>query len=229
MSDLRVSCVVPAHNAERFLPAALESLLSQTAPVFEVIVADNGSTDRTAEIAASFGGPVRVLAVDPGPIRDPAIARNAGLRAVRGELICFLDSDDLYEPTKTERQLERFDADEGLGACFCTMENFWEPGLEEEEERYRAAGRLRAQKILSTLMLRTAVARRLGPIDEERTAGSISWVARLLEMDVAYDTVDEVLMRRRMHRDSFSHTEYGIEEVFTMLRARIARSGGAPL
>jgi hypothetical protein len=78
-------------------------------------------------------------------------------------------------------------------------------------------------------MLRTAVARRLGPIDEERTAGSISWVARLLEMDVAYDTVDEVLMRRRMHRDSFSHTEYGIEEVFTMLRARIARSGGAPL
>lgn len=224
MTDPRVSCVVPAYNAERFLPYALESLLEQTTPLFEVIVADNGSTDRTAEVAASYGGRVRVVALEPGPIRDPTFARNAGIRAVRGELICFLDSDDLYEPTKTERQLERFGADEDLGACFCTMENFWESGLEDEERRYRAAGRLRAQKILSTLMVRKAIAQLVGPLEDERVAGSISWVARLLEMDVAHATVDEVLMWRRMHRDSYSHTEFDVDKVFAMLQTRAARS-----
>lgn len=83
-----VSIVIPAYNAARTLEACLRACLDQTYPETEVIVADDGSTDGTPEIAARLG--VRYLWQEN---RGPAAARNTGARAARGEIIAFTDSD----------------------------------------------------------------------------------------------------------------------------------------
>jgi glycosyltransferase involved in cell wall biosynthesis len=95
-----ISVVIPAHNAEKYIDEALASVCSQTFSDYEIIVIDDGSTDRTAEIASSYNG-VLLLAQDN---LGAAAARNAGIRAARGRYVAFLDADDVWLPTKLEKQ-----------------------------------------------------------------------------------------------------------------------------
>ena len=90
-----VSVVVPCRNGAEHIGATLRAVLVQTAPPAEVIVVDDGSSDATRTIAASFGPPVVVLS---GPARGAAHARNAGAAAARGARLMFLDADDLLTP-----------------------------------------------------------------------------------------------------------------------------------
>ncbi|HEY1408737.1 MAG TPA: glycosyltransferase [Promineifilum sp.] len=89
MNDMRVSVIVPAHNAEATVGRCVAALLDQTyVQPYEVLVVDDGSTDRTAEIARLAGAKVISTAR-----RRPAGARNAGIRASRSEIICCTDAD----------------------------------------------------------------------------------------------------------------------------------------
>lgn len=99
MSTPRISLVVPAYNEEHYLPRLLDTVdvararFRHGTGAVEVIVADNGSTDRTAEIAAARGG--RVVAVAP---RNIAAVRNGGAAAARGEIVAFVDADMRIHP-----------------------------------------------------------------------------------------------------------------------------------
>lgn len=119
----RVSVVTAAYNAEAFLERTLRTLLTQTYGDFESIVVDDGSTDRSAEIVErlALGDPrVRLIRQDNGGV---AAALNRGLDAARGELVAFLDHDDLWHPTKLARQVEEIDRDPhvGLVGCYSTL------------------------------------------------------------------------------------------------------------
>ncbi len=98
----RVSVVIPAFNAEAFIRETIESVKAQTVAGVEVIVVDDGSTDRTREEVERFGAPVRLLRQQRG---GAAQARNAGVAAAQGEWLAFLDADDTWLPDKLERQL----------------------------------------------------------------------------------------------------------------------------
>jgi glycosyltransferase involved in cell wall biosynthesis len=98
-----ISVIIPAYNREELLPQTLESLLRQTFPAEEIIVVDDGSTDRTADVAESFGEPIRVIRQENS---GPAAARNRGFHESRGEFIHFFDSDDLALPNKHEVQVK---------------------------------------------------------------------------------------------------------------------------
>lgn len=98
-----ISAVVPCHNAAPYLAAAIGSILGQTCPPHEVIVVDDGSTDDSARIAASYGPPVHVIRQAN---QGESVARNRGIEAAVGDWIAFLDADDLWVPTKLERQIE---------------------------------------------------------------------------------------------------------------------------
>lgn len=101
------SVVMPAYNSERYLEAAVRSALAQTLTELEVIIADNGSTDRTAAIAGALAKEdSRVVLLDAGGKAGAAFARNTAVSAARGEYVAFLDSDDLWMPEKLERQYE---------------------------------------------------------------------------------------------------------------------------
>jgi len=100
-----VSILIPCYNAAPWLPATLESALGQTWPNCEIIVVDDGSKDDSLAVARPFAA--RGVTVLAQANRGASAARNAALRASRGEWIQFLDADDLLAPDKIERQLSR--------------------------------------------------------------------------------------------------------------------------
>lgn len=108
-----VSVVIPAYNAAGFVGRAIESALRQTHVPLEVIVVDDGSRDATASVVQEY--PVTLIRKSNG---GPASARNAGIRASRGEWIAFLDHDDAWHANKTEVQIRL--AQEDVDAVCCS-------------------------------------------------------------------------------------------------------------
>jgi len=108
--------VIPVHNGEETLAVAIDSALAQTYGAFEVLVVDDGSTDRSAEIVRGYADPrLRLYRQPNGGLNS---ARNAGIREGRGDYIGLLDADDLWEPTKLARHAAHLDADPGIGLSF---------------------------------------------------------------------------------------------------------------
>ena len=95
---MKVSAIIPVYNGERWLSEALDSVKSQTRPVDELIVVDDASDDRSAEIATKFGAKVVQLDKNSGE----GAARNAGLRCAIGDAIAWLDADDIWAPNHIE-------------------------------------------------------------------------------------------------------------------------------
>ncbi|MDD2677369.1 MAG: glycosyltransferase family 2 protein [Methylacidiphilaceae bacterium] len=106
-----VTIGIPAYNREEWIAQAVESALAQSWPNKELVVADDGSTDRTREILLGFGDRLTLISL-PGN-SGPASARNAILKAARGEWIQWLDSDDYLLPEKIEIQLHEAGGDPG--------------------------------------------------------------------------------------------------------------------
>jgi glycosyltransferase involved in cell wall biosynthesis len=98
-----VSILIPCFNAERWIAQAIESASSQTWPEKEIIVVDDGSTDRSLEIIKGFGDRIRW---ESGPNRGANVARNRLLELARGQWLQYLDADDYLLPDKIERQME---------------------------------------------------------------------------------------------------------------------------
>jgi glycosyltransferase involved in cell wall biosynthesis len=101
----RVTIITPAYNAERSLAATLDSAIQQTMSDFELIVVDDGSTDRTVAIAESYAAKDPRVRMIRQPNGGSATARNTAIRAARGELFALLDSDDLWMPDFLASQL----------------------------------------------------------------------------------------------------------------------------
>ncbi len=100
-----VSAVIPTYNSAEYLKEAIQSALAQTRPPDEIIVVDDGSTDHTREICASFGQQLRYI-YQPNDGSFGFGARTVGMRAARGKWIAWLDHDDRWLPTKIEVQLK---------------------------------------------------------------------------------------------------------------------------
>jgi glycosyltransferase involved in cell wall biosynthesis len=111
-----VSVVIPAFNAAWCVRKAIDSVLAQDYHDFELIVVDDGSTDDTAAVLASYGASIRVISQTNGGMSS---ARNAGIRAARGEFLAFLDADDWWFPHKLDRQVALLRDRPELGFCSC--------------------------------------------------------------------------------------------------------------
>ena len=110
-----VSIVMPTFNRMEFLPATIESVLTQTVPHWELIVADDGSNSETLEYLSGLTRDERIRLMRLRRSGNAGTARNAGIAAARATLLAFLDSDDLWAPTKLERQLAQLRANPHCG------------------------------------------------------------------------------------------------------------------
>ncbi|MGY3213806.1 glycosyltransferase family 2 protein [Mucilaginibacter sp. HD30] len=104
--DELVSIIMPAYNAEIYIAAAIESVISQTYKVWELLIINDGSTDATASIAQRYANEDSRICVISQTNQRLGAARNTGLKQANGTWIAFLDSDDLWEPIKLEKQLQ---------------------------------------------------------------------------------------------------------------------------
>lgn len=100
-----VSVAISAYNYAKFLPAAINSVLAQDYPNFEVIVVDDGSKDNTAEVVAAFGDRVRYIYQTNAGL---SAARNTGIKAAQFDYVAFLDADDQFQPSMLRRIMETF-------------------------------------------------------------------------------------------------------------------------
>jgi glycosyltransferase involved in cell wall biosynthesis len=106
----RVTIITPVYNAERYVERCMRSALAQTVPDWEMIVVDDGSTDRTPDLVRSFSDPrIRYLPLPHRGLTALAESYNAALDAAKGDLIAILEGDDTWPADKLEKQLPSFD------------------------------------------------------------------------------------------------------------------------
>jgi glycosyltransferase involved in cell wall biosynthesis len=113
----RVTVIIPTYNRAHLLLEALDSVVAQTFTDYEIIVADDGSTDMTADVVAQYGSSVRYV-VSPHRGAAGAYARNLGLQHARGDYVGFLDSDDRWLPQKLARQVALLEANPDCHWCY---------------------------------------------------------------------------------------------------------------
>ena len=113
LSPPKVSVVVPAYNVETWIAAAINSVIKQSLVDWELIVVDDGSTDRTAEIVRAIDEPRLVLESQEN--RGPTAARNRGFARARGQYVALLDADDEYDPYFLQRTTELLDTHPSIG------------------------------------------------------------------------------------------------------------------
>jgi glycosyltransferase involved in cell wall biosynthesis len=207
-----VSVIVPAYQAEVFLDEALESALGQDLGRVELIVVDDGSTDRTAEIAASHGA--RVLRRGHG---GPAAARNAGLAVARGEFVTILDADDVWPVDRLSRQVEHLREHPELGIVLGLTEIFLTP-CEPRPAHWPVAHAGRPiPAVAGSMLARAEVFEIVGLFDETlRRCEDIDWLARVKDAGIRAGAIEHVVLRYRIHAANTSRETTAIES--TLLR-----------
>lgn len=207
----KVSVVMPVHDRERYLGAAIESVLGQSFPDFELVIVDDGSRDRSASVARSYRD-ARIRLVSHARNRGVAAARNTGIAGARGAYLAFLDSDDVAFPDRLARQvafLDRHPDHAVVGSWVDWMAEDGRP-LGKVRRRPVAAADIAAQRLFrtgiqnDTGMARTAVLRRY-PLDEGLPIGEDFdlWMRVAAEHKMA--NLPRVLVRMRAHGARITH------------------------
>jgi glycosyltransferase involved in cell wall biosynthesis len=165
-----ISVIIPTYNRKYRLKNAIESVLAQTYPHFELIVVDDGSEDNTAEMVTGFdAGIVYIKQAN----RGPAAARNRGILAAQHNLIAFLDSDDRFAPDKLQVQAAAMQASSFLVSH--TQEIWYRRGriLNQKTRHRKNSGNIFRQSLdlcavgMSTVMLHRRIFDKFGLFDEE--------------------------------------------------------------
>lgn len=217
-----VSVIIPVYNAEEFLAEAIGSVLAQSYQPLEIIVVDDGSTDGTAEVASSFGEMVR-YAYQPN--RGPSAARNRGLEMARGELISFLDADDLWVESKLELQLGLLTDDPSLQFVIGFSQSAEIVGLADGERRVgELSDPLFSPSMGSALFRRTAFDA-VGTFDETlHYCEDWDWLMRVRELSVPMLIHQDLVLLYRRHKDNMTNQTSVMKNYFVrMLKKSLDR------
>jgi glycosyltransferase involved in cell wall biosynthesis len=233
-----VSVVIPAYNAAPFMRECLDSVFSQ-AGAFEldVIVVDDGSRDATVDICRGYA--LRCL---EQPNSGPAAARNRALRHARGELVAFLDADDLWPPGKLARQLQFLGEHPDIGLVVGDCRQFDEKGpyaqtfyegsgrnddyWEHPVYIRRAYAKLIDANYVTTgsVVMRRACFEEAGPFDEElRLVEDLEFWLRVA-LVTSFGHVPEVCLLRRRHEENTSRDQVAMSRAhLRVLEKHLAR------
>ena len=167
---LKVSVIIPTYNREEFLPGAIDSVLKQSYRNFELIIVDDGSTDKTKNIIDRYNGKLTYLYQDN---KGVAAARNRGIAASRHALIAFLDSDDRFASKKLEMQVEAMEQNPSVMISH-TQEKWYRRGkfLNQKKKHRKESGNLFKRCLelcavgMSTIMARKELFNEVGFFDE---------------------------------------------------------------
>lgn len=121
----KISVIIPTYNCGKYIPEAIDSVLSQTYKDLEIIVIDDGSTDNTKEVLKKYEGKIRYICRERGGVSK---ARNSGLKIASGQYIAFLDADDIWLPEKLEKQTAFLSENKEVDFVACDLVLFDENG-----------------------------------------------------------------------------------------------------
>ncbi|MBE0540487.1 MAG: glycosyltransferase family 2 protein [Verrucomicrobia bacterium] len=210
-----VSVIIPCYNYGKYVRGAIESVLNQTFQRFEILVVNDGSTDDyTRQVLQELG--YEKTRVIHQANQGPAQTRNNGAAQARGKYVCFLDADDLIEPTYLEKTLTLLEADESLGSayswvqCFGDMDSLWKTS--DMEPFFLSRG--------TTASVHGVIRKEAWEcVKRENGAGYLSKYDGIIEDWVFWidmvrcgfrgQVIEEPLIRYRVHKDSMSSQKEG--------------------
>ena len=220
----RVSVIVPTYNRPAFLREALASIYAQTYQDCEIVVVDDGSTgaarEGTQQVIREFSQELRlplshIFQVNQGV----STARNRGVAASRGELLAFLDSDDVWLPEKLSQQVDFFDAQPGMQIC--QTEEIWirhGVRVNPHKKHKKPSGDIFIPSLAlclvspSCVMMRRALFDRMGGFDEQLPACEDYdlWL-HISVQELVYLIDLPLVLRRGGHADQLSHQFWGMD------------------
>jgi len=216
IQNTEISVIIPTYNQAEFLAGAIDSVLAQTFQKIEVIVVDDGSTDHTSEVAASYGSKIRYVRKTNG---GTGSALNRGIQEATAPLIAWLSSDDQFLPEKLSLQLAEIKKNPPLGVVYTDWYNVDRQGriLEEVHCLPPPNGNALLSLILygcfingSTILVRKQCFDRVGFFEEGRDAFAHDWVMWIkLARHFQFGSVPKPLMRYTIHAaaDSFKRQQ----------------------
>jgi len=198
-----VSVIVPVHNGEAFLREAIQSIRSQDWGAAEIIVVDDGSTDRTPAIVTDLGDPVRYV---QQPNLGAAAARNRGIKTATGSVIAFLDADDLWLEHTLSLQLGMLQSDPSLQMVRGHTQRIHraagrsgESGWENFDEAWPALS-------LGSAIMRKPVFDSVGYLDESLAFNEdVDWFLRARETGIATLLHENVVQLYRRHEHNLTN------------------------
>jgi glycosyltransferase involved in cell wall biosynthesis len=217
-----VTVVIPALNAERYITQALDSVLRQTCGMFECIVVDDGSKDRTRSVVERYGPLVRYEFQNNA---GPATARNRGIELATGDFVAFLDADDVWHPEKCAIQLAHFNARPELVGCAAHVQNFL-----SEDAQDGTAPQGRVVTLGTTLIVRRSLFDAVGMLNPEYWHRDLQdLLVRAEDRGFKIEILQDVLAQRRLHSNNMSNHRSGADhlELIAITRARHARRRAA--
>lgn len=198
-SSILVSVIIPTWNYGRFLGDALNAILGQSWPAFETIVVDDASDDDTAEVASRFGDKIRYVRRD---VRGgAAAARNTGLKLAVGEVLCFIDSDDLWLPEALTVMMETLEAQPGADGVSARIVNVPHEAMEEALARPSSlVERSNQGWQAGSMVMRRHCFEKIGCFDESLpNAEFVGWVSRARDHGLVFAICPELVVLRRVH------------------------------
>jgi glycosyltransferase involved in cell wall biosynthesis len=220
-----VSVIIPVYNYDRYLGEAIESVLGQTQQHLEVIVVDDGSTDRSGEVAKNFAERgvqyCHQVHAGIGP------ARNTGVELAQGEYLAFLDADDRWPLAKIERQLNAFDTDPALEMVFgqaLQLQNGpeWEAAVKDYKPSVPG---MVPGMVPGTMLIKRDAFFRVGLFKGDLKVGEfIDWYARAVELKVRSLLMPDLFLWRRIHGSNQGVRErQSVSDYARVLKAKLDR------
>ena len=222
-----MNVIIPLYNGAAYLADALDSVATQTYRPLDITIIDDGSTDEGVEIVAAAQARLGVaIAYHFQPNQGPAAARNHGVQITDGDLVAFLDADDLWLPQKIAQQVDFLSAHADAQGAICRFRYILEPGTSWPPSLNRAYyDQSPPGYLLSALLVRRDVFGRIGCFDPHLRLGEdTDWFLRARDRGVLIGEVPEILLIRRFHEASLSYASTAARtETFTFLRAALGR------
>ncbi|MGB7977987.1 MAG: glycosyltransferase family A protein [Chlamydiales bacterium] len=196
----KISVVIPVWNGAAYLAEAIQCALDQDYPYKEVIVVNDGSTDRSEEVIETFEGRIQHVYQEN---KGLGASRNRGVQLSTGEILAFLDQDDLWTREKLSRQMGELDQHASEDPLiFSSAEQFICPSLSEEERnKISISQTVLPGYIAGTLLVSKIRFFQIGYFFEEKGIGEfLDWYSRAHAMNVPVRMLSEILFYRRIHR-----------------------------
>lgn len=226
--DARISVLIPSYNYGHYLGEAIDSVLTQTYPAYEIIVVDDGSTDGSYAVAAGYGPPVRAIQTDHRGVSE---TRNRAFDTATGDYVAFLDADDRWAEFKLALQLAAFDADPSLDLVFGSVMQFHSPDLDAEtRQKIICPAEPQPGYVVGAMLARAEAFRRVGPFALHWRVGEfIDWYARAQYLELRSHLLADVVMHRRLHAtNTMRQQRDALADYAQPLRAALQRRRGVP-
>jgi glycosyltransferase involved in cell wall biosynthesis len=200
-----VSVIIPAYNAEAFLPEAIESIQKQNYSPLEIIIIDDGSTDGTAELVSSMGNGIRYVYQSNS---GPAAARNKGLAIAHGEIIAFLDSDDLWPSDKLYIQVTRLVNNSKVDIVMGRVQYIGSFTTRESKIPFESPDKTLVNIYLGCGVFRKEAFNKVGFFDETlRYSEDHDWFLRAREQGISITIIEQVTLYYRLHEQNMTRNK----------------------